>query len=146
MCATLPGDSWRWRHDSLKECLMSICNESKVRADAEVFGLFRTLIPAELTEQGGDLQYGRQRVGLTPHLLLQLPTPDGVKDSLGEIKCMSAGVTRYPPGKTEKQADRRAKELPGLYRRPLEKLDREHCNTAPGALQHCTRRDQCPRS
>ena len=132
MCATLPGDSWRWRHDNLKECLMSICNESKIRADAEVFGLFRDLIPAEMTGQGGDLQYGRQRVGLTPDLVLRLPTPDGVKDSLGEIKCMSAGVTRYPPGKTEKQADRRAEELPGLYRRPLERMDREYRNTAPG--------------
>ena len=103
-----------------------------IRTDAEVFRLFRDLIPAELTQQGGDLQYSRQRVGLTPDLLLRLPTPDGVRDALGEIKCMSTGVTRYPPGKTEKQADRRAKELPGLYRRPLEKLDREHRNTAPG--------------
>ena len=103
-----------------------------IRADAEVFGLFRDLIPAELTNRGGDLQYGRQRVGLTPDLLLRLPTPDGVKDCLGEIKCMSAGVSRYPPGKTEKQADRRAKELPGLYRRPLERLDQEYRGNGPG--------------
>ena len=40
MTATLPGDSWRWRHDALKLCLMNICNESMIRADAEVFGLF----------------------------------------------------------------------------------------------------------
>ena len=132
MTATLPGDSWRWRHDNLKVTLMSICNESMIRTDAEVFGLFRDLIPAELTRQGGDLQYGRQRVGLTPDLLLRLPTPDGVRDALGEIKCMSAGVSRYPPGKTEKQADQRAKELPGLYRRPLERLDRQHRGTAVG--------------
>ena len=76
MTATLPGDSWRWRHDALKLCLMNICNESMIRADAEVFGLFRDLIPAELTNRGGDLQYGRQRVGLTPDLLRRLQTPD----------------------------------------------------------------------
>ena len=105
----------------MKECLMSICNHSKIRADAEVFGLFRDLIPAEMTEQGGELQYGRKRVGLTPNLLLRLTTPDVVKDSLGEIEC----INRYPPGKTEKQADMRAKELPGLYRRPLERLNRK---------------------
>ena len=93
---------------NLKECLRSIGNKSKIRADAEVFGMLRDLIPAEMTEQGGELQYVRQRVGLTPDLLLQLTTPEGVKDSLGKIKCMSAGVTRYPPGKTEKQADRSA--------------------------------------
>ena len=36
---------------------------------------------------------------------------------------MSAGVSRYSAGKTEKQVDRRARELPGSYRRPLERLD-----------------------
>ena len=55
MTSTLPGDSWRWRHDNLKVTLMSICNESMIRANAEVFGLFRDLIPAELTQHGGDL-------------------------------------------------------------------------------------------
>ena len=131
-CNQLPGDSWRWRHDDVKLCIMKMCNESKIRADAEVFGLFRDLIPAELTHQGGELQHARQRVGLTPDLLLRLPTPDGVTDRLGELKAMSAGVTQYPPGKTEKQADRRGRELPGSYRRPLERLDQEHRGTQPG--------------
>ena len=131
-CNQLPGDSWRWRHDDVKLCIMKMCNDSKIRADAEVFGLFRDLIPAELTHQGGELQHARQRVGLTPDLLLRLPTPDGVTDRLGELKAMSAGVTRYPPGKTEKQADRRGRELPGSYRRPLERLDQEHRGTQPG--------------
>ena len=86
MCAQLPGDSWRWRHDEVKLCLMNICNDSKIRADAEVFGLFRDLIPPELVQQGGELQYGRQRVGLTPDLLLRMPTPDGVTDQLGYVR------------------------------------------------------------
>ena len=124
MCAHLPGDSWRWRHDDIKLCIINICNDSKVRAEAEVFGRFRDLLPPHLFAEGGQLHHGRQRVGLTPDLLLRLPTPDGVTDRLGEIKAMSAGVSRYPAGKTEKQADRRARELPGTYRRPLEKLDR----------------------
>ena len=133
MCAnTLPGDSWRWRHDEVKLCLMNICRDSKIRADAEVFGLFRDLIPPELVEQGGELQYSRQRVGLTPDFLLRIPTQDGVTDRLGELKCISAGVTRYPMGRTEKQADRRGRELPGSYRRPLERLDQRYRGTAPG--------------
>ena len=45
---------------------------------------------------------------------------------------MSAGVSRYPSGRTEKQADRRARELPGTYRRPLERLDQQVRGTAPG--------------
>ena len=132
MCAALPGDSWRWRHDTVKLCLMNICNDAKIRCDAEVFGLFRDLIPPELTVEGGELQYGRQRIGLTPDLLLRIPSPDGLSDCLGEIKCLSAGVTRYSPGKTEKQTDRRARELPATYRRPLERLDRRYHGTQPG--------------
>ena len=131
-CAHLVGDSWRWRHDEIKLCIVNMCNESKVRAEAEVFGQFRDLLPPHLFEQGGDLQFGRQRVGLTPDLLLRIPTPDGVGDRLGEVKVISAGVSRYPTGRTEKQADRRARELPGTYRRPLERLDQQVRGTAPG--------------
>ena len=36
MCAHLPGDSWRWRHDEIKLCIVNLCNQSKVRAEAEV--------------------------------------------------------------------------------------------------------------
>ena len=35
-CAHLPGDSWRWRHDEIKLCIVNLCNQSKVRAEAEV--------------------------------------------------------------------------------------------------------------
>ena len=132
MCAHLPGDSWRWRHDAVKLCIINICNDSKIRADAEVFGLFRDLIPPEAFQEGGELQYGRQRVGLTPDLLLRMPTPDGVTDRLGEVKAMSAGTSRYPSGRAEKQADRRARELPASYRRPLERLDQRR-GTPAGA-------------
>ena len=132
MTAHLPEDSWRWRHDEVKLAIMNLCNNSMIRCDAEIFGIFRDLIPPELTREGGELQYGRQRVGLTPDLLLRLPTADGVKDCLGELKCISAGVSRYPPGKTEKQTDRRGRQLPGEYRRPLQRLDREVRGTPPG--------------
>ena len=33
--------------------LINICNDSKIRADAEVFGLFRDLIPPEAFQEGG---------------------------------------------------------------------------------------------
>ena len=50
MCAQLPGDSWRWRHDDIKLCIVNICNESKVRAEAEVFGRFREMFSSPFTQ------------------------------------------------------------------------------------------------
>ena len=74
------------------------------------------------------IQPGRPLAGVGPS---RIPTLDGPRLSLGELKFISAGATRYPIGKTEKQVDRRARELPGSYRRPLEKLD-EKLGTRPG--------------
>ena len=133
MCATLPGDSWRTRHDSLKTCLMNILEDAKVPAEAEVYGLFRHLIPAEALAAGGPLEQARQRMGLTPDLRIRFPTAEGPQDLLGEIKLMSAGRTRYPLTRMEKQADRRARELPATYRRPLARLDEQYHGTQAGA-------------
>ena len=73
---------------------------------------------------------------------LRLPTPDGPQDLLGELKFISAGVTRYPIGRAEKQVDRRARELPGSYRRPLARLDRLHHGTAEGEVGRLVQRLQ----
>ena len=131
MTAHLPQDTWTTRHDQLKLELVRIANESRVPIDCEVFGIFRDLIPAEEFGEGGSLQHCRQRNGLCPDFKIKIPTPDGPRLSLGELKFISAGASRYPIGKTEKQVDRRARELPGSYRRPLEKLDEKH-GTRPG--------------
>ena len=47
---------------------------------------------------------------------------------------MSAGVSHYPPGRPEKQADRRARELPASYHRLLERLDQQYRGTQPGEI------------
>jgi hypothetical protein len=97
-----------------------------------VFGVFRDLIPAALIEEGGELQYGRQRLGLCPDFKLKLPSAEGPRDCLGELKFISAGATRYPVGRRSKAVDVRARELPGTYRRPLERMDRLYWGTLPG--------------
>ena len=58
------------------------------------------------------------------------------------VQFISAGVTRYPIGRTEKQVDRRARELPGTYRRPLERLDRLHHGTPAGEVGRLVQRLQ----
>jgi hypothetical protein len=124
MCAQgLTQDTWRTRHDSLKVVMVNIANDARVPIDCEVFGLFRDLISAALLEDGGELQYGRQRLGLCPDFKLQLPSADGPRDCLGEFKFLFARAMRYPVGRRSKAVDVRAKELPGTYRRPLERMD-----------------------
>ena len=76
MTATLPQDTWRTRHDSLKVVMVNIANEARVPIDCEVFGLFRDLIPAEIMEEGGELGYSRQRLGLCPDFKLRLQTAE----------------------------------------------------------------------
>ena len=125
MTAPLPQDTFSTRHDVLKLEIVRMANEARVPIDCEVFGIFRTLIPTQELEEGGSLSRSRQRNGLCPDFKIRVPTGDGPRDQLGELKCLSAGVSRYPIGKAEKQVDRRARELPGSYRRPLEKLDRQ---------------------
>ena len=51
MTAHLPQDTWRTRHDTVKVAMVDIANEARVPIDCEVFGLFRDLIPYELTDE-----------------------------------------------------------------------------------------------
>ena len=65
------------------------------------------------TKNDKKMKVDSQTVGLTADQLLRIPTPDGVRGRLGEIKVMSTVVSRYPARVNEKQADRRARGLPG---------------------------------
>ena len=55
MCAKLPFDSWRIRHDTCKLSIVETAIKSRVECEAEVFGLFRDLIPSEVFEENGQL-------------------------------------------------------------------------------------------
>jgi hypothetical protein len=129
-CKELPGDSWRHRHDACKVAIARECLASKLPHDVEVYGLFAHLLPAVATEEGGDLQWARARQGLVPDFRLRLPTPQGPTDCLAELKCIGAGVTWHPRGRKGTGVERRAKTLPGCYRRGLAKYDRQFHGTA----------------
>ena len=45
--SNIPGDLFRFRHDTVKTVLNSFCLTSNIRAECEVYGLFRDLIPVE---------------------------------------------------------------------------------------------------
>ena len=131
-CDDLPGDSWRHRHDTVKAALVSECLDAKLPHDCEVYGLFSDLLPASTEEDGGELEWGRNRQGLIPDFRLRLPTPEGTSDSLAELKIVGAGVTWYPRGVEGRGTDRRAGGLPRLYKRKLSKYDTKYHGTANG--------------
>ena len=54
----IPGDSFRIRHDKVKTTINSFCLNNNLRAECEVFGLFRDLIPTEALGQEENLQRG----------------------------------------------------------------------------------------
>ena len=57
MCATLPFDSWRVRHDKIKSEIRSIGYDSGVNIDAEPYGLFSAHIPAAAVAENGHLHH-----------------------------------------------------------------------------------------
>ena len=118
-CKHLSGDTCCQRHDTGKLAIVNECVNAGLIHGCEVYGLFADLIPAEAMAQGQELQWGRARQGLIPDFKLRLPTPEGLSDSLAELKFVSAGVTWFPRGVTGRGTDRRASGLQQLYRKNL---------------------------
>ena len=124
MCSNvIPGDTWRKRHDTVKQKIVSEAAHAGVPADCEVFGLFADLLPAALQQEGGELQWGRARQGKVPDFRFLLPTPDGPRTSLAELKVISAGKTWFPAGVEGKGTDKRANKLASEYEGALHDLD-----------------------
>ena len=102
MCANLPFDSWRLRHNTIQATLESIINESGVIANAEAYGLFSHLIPSAATSVGGDLQSTKDRQGLIPDFHITFPAEHGeASNNLAELKCISAGIVTKPEQLTQ---------------------------------------------
>jgi hypothetical protein len=152
-CAKLPFDTWRHKHDDIKVAIVERLHHAHVECDAEVFGLFRHLVPTEVMDRGGELETLRARNGKVPDLCYRLPTPPQPTGptlrgrgrattartqrgqptrQLAELKVINAGPSRYPVGSTDKAVDRRARKLAGEYRHDLGALDRRYHNTARG--------------
>jgi hypothetical protein len=143
----IPGDSYRHRHDKVKTTINSLCLRSGIKAECEVFGAFRDLIPAQALDQQQDgLQRGRRRQGLLPDFRLELPTALGQPSyQLAELKVIgAAGQDWYPRSgqcaRRKRGVERRKDRLQGEYRRPLEKLDRAYHGTQPGQVGPLVRR------
>ena len=129
--ASIPGDTWRKRHDSIKQHLAKEAALAGIPADCEVYGLFSDLLPAALTQEGGELHMARARQGKVPDFRFLLPSPEGPSACLAELKVIGAGRTWYPRGPTGKGADRRAEKLPQEYAKKLRDLDARFLGAQP---------------
>ena len=151
--SNIPGGSFTVRHDLVKGAINSLILDSGVRADCEVFGVFRDLIPVEALAEEEDLQTGRGRQGLLPDFRLDVPGPGAgpgpaalgnVVSTLAELKVIGAVETYYPRGgaraRNKKGVERRARDVPGEYRRPLASLDTRYHGVGEGQVGPLVRR------
>ena len=131
-CHDIFGDTWRRRHDTIKQHIVSEAMLAGVHTDCEVYGLFSELLPHVLQEEGGELQWARARQGLVPDFKFLMTTPQGPQSFLSELKCISAGKSWFPRGvEGVKGTDRHANLLVNEYEAKLRKYDRRFHNRAP---------------
>ena len=142
----IPGDSFRHRHDKVKTVLNSFCLASNIRAECEVFGAFKDLIPANALEQEDEgLQRGRGIQGLLPDFRIELPSTQGEPTyRLAELKTIGAVPKWYPRSgecsRRKRGVERRSDKLPEEYRKPLTILDRRYHGTQGGGVGPLVRR------
>ena len=132
MCSNqIPGDSWRTRHDTIKQRIVLEAALAKVPTDCEVYGLFSDLLPAVLEAEGGELQWGRARQGKVPDFKFTLASPEGPMPRLAELKVINAGKTWYPRGKEGRGVEKRANCLTREYEHVLRGYDIRFHNAQP---------------
>ena len=132
MCSNqIPGDSWRTRHDTIKQRVVLEAALAKVPTDCEVYGLFSDLLPAVLEAEGGELQWGRARQGKVPDFKFTLASPEGPMPRLAELKVINAGKTWYPRGKEGRGVEKRANCLTREYEHVLRGYDIRFHNAQP---------------
>ena len=101
----IPGGSFTARHDLVKQCIHSLCNDAGLRVECEVFGAFRDLIPVRALGEEEELLSGRSRAGLLPDFSLDIPDHEGdaaghgplggVVKTLAELKVIGAVPSYY---------------------------------------------------
>ena len=122
-CQEICGDTWRRRHDAVKQHITSEAALAGVPLDCEVFGKFSDLLPAVLLEEGSELEWGRQRQGKVPDFEITFSSPEGPVKHLAELKVINAGVSCYPRGVKGKGTDRRSGRLTAEYEKVLRGFD-----------------------
>lgn len=131
MSVPLPGDSWRHRHDAVKQEIVRLAHWAGVKVTCEVFNCFSHLIPQAGLNR---MERGRARQGILPDFLMELTDPETKISSgrLCELKVINCCPTRYVPGDKKRAVERRADLLPAEYRKKARDCDRQYVGTPDG--------------
>jgi hypothetical protein len=133
MCAKLPGDTWRTKHDAVKMTLGTFAHEARLPVDVEVYGAFSGDIPTAAVAEDGSLHNIRDRQGFVPDFMFRMPNSMGPpSDQLADVKGINAGRTWY--GSRDKQVDKRARQVHGEYRYALRIIDAKYHHTGRGEI------------
>ena len=135
--ATLPGDSFRRRHDTLAERVFKDLLSAGIEGGTEPRQLFVHVLPQEVLSRTTHL-------GIIPdaRLLVHMPPqpPSGAqpvhagapgsrsapRDYLFDLKTISAGSTHYVAKPNGGAVEARARDVPTAYEREARALDRRH--------------------
>ena len=139
LSASLPGDGFRKRHNTIKKRLTSLFQWANLEVECEVFNLFSAHIP----QQGlSRIERGRKRQGLVPDFLIRMPVGERAGDNqdskrvLAELKVLSSCPTRYQrnPRHTNKAVIRRAALLQGEYSKRAREMDQVYGGVEVGTM------------
>ena len=135
LCASLPGDHFRKRHDSYKMRIFQMSQWAGLDAEVEVFNLFSALIPQEGLSR---IEKARKLQSIVPDLRITIPVEGNPTPSLHEVKIISSSKTRYTPHRQGQEAtravDKRSSELQGEYVQKAKKTDESYCGTPEGTI------------
>ena len=135
--ATLPGDLFRRKHDTLKLKIFNLANECRLPASCKVFSAFAAQIPQRGLSR---IEKGRARQSIIPDFKFDLPrhidgNPVGGRvATLAELKTISFCPSYHFPGAEKRGVEVRADQLPAIYLRKARVTDRDYCETAEDTI------------
>jgi hypothetical protein len=144
-CASTTGDDWSISHDGFLETVVQDLRDMGMKAQTEIAGIFRGVIPDPASQRRFDALPWKKRRGMVPDLRVQMCDPEGqAHEYFGELKFIHFGPTRYAPAHIRHAArcrsvQVRAGAVHAEYVKKARSLDATFCgsvrNGPPGPVE-----------
>ena len=82
-CPRIASDTWRKRHDTVKQQISAEAALAGISVDCEVYGLFSDLLPPALVQEGGELHLARARQGKVNDFRILLQGKEQIGEQTG---------------------------------------------------------------